>query len=84
SFDSIIPLAVSIIVFYGISVILQANFGLSVPQVINKLLTPALNASDSLPFILFAILMMKLFWLLGIHGASIMSGLVTPIMTANL
>ncbi|WP_238917415.1 PTS transporter subunit EIIC [Clostridium sp. YIM B02555] len=84
SFDSIIPLLVCIVIFYSISVFCQLTFNLSFPQVINKLLTPALNAADTLPFILICVLLMKLFWLLGVHGGSIMMSLLTPIMTANL
>jgi PTS system cellobiose-specific IIC component len=84
SFDSIIPLLVCIVIFYSISVFCQLTFNLSFPQVINKLLTPALSAADTLPFILICVLLMKLFWLLGVHGGSIMMSLLTPIMTANL
>ncbi|MFT8348988.1 PTS sugar transporter subunit IIC [Clostridium saccharoperbutylacetonicum] len=84
SFDSIVPLFVCIIIFYSISVFSQQTFNLSFPQIINKLLTPALNAADTLPFILLCVLLMKLFWLLGVHGGSIMMSLLTPIMTANL
>jgi PTS system cellobiose-specific IIC component len=84
SFDSLIPMGVVIVVFYAINVFCQLQFNMLIPQVINKLLTPALNAADTLPFILFVVLLMKLFWLLGIHGASIMTGFITPIATANL
>jgi PTS system cellobiose-specific IIC component len=73
AFDNMVPLFANILVFYGISIALQAHTGLLLPAWVMKVLAPAVAAVDSPGMVFFSAFMANLFWFSGIHGATIVS-----------
>src|SRR5699024_2763406 len=81
SFDSIIPMVVSLAIFYPISLMVQ-NFsdGKLIPAAIMTLLAPAMSGLDSLLGIIFITGIAQVFWFFGLHGASINQFVRLPFM----
>ena len=84
SFDSIIPLFVCVVVFYGLSLLSQNVFGDLIPAVIMNLLAPAVSGLDSLVGICFIVALAQVFWFFGLHGASITQPIRLPFMQMYL
>jgi PTS system cellobiose-specific IIC component len=84
SFTALIPLAVNIIIFYTINLILGKAFGTTIPETIIKVLTPVINGTDSVIFVMTMMLISHSLWLVGIHGGSITGTITTTVYTANL
>ena len=84
SFESIIPMTVSVLLFYGISLLVQSKSGMLIPQVIMKGLQPIVGAVDSLGGIIVISIITQLLWLVGLHGSSIVSGAVGVFEIGNL
>lgn len=80
SFSAIIPLLINIIVFYGISLLLQKTVGQLIPEFIINLLASPLAAVNSLPGALFIVFITTLLWSVGLHGTSIIFPITLPIM----
>lgn len=84
SFESIIPLTVSVILFYVISLIVQSMSGVLIPQLIMKALQPLVSAVDSPGGIIIISVLTQLLWLVGLHGSSIVTGAVGAFELGNL
>lgn len=84
SFDAIMPLFVCVVVFYGLSLIVQSVFGDLLPAVIMKLLAPAISGLDSLWGICLIVIISQVFWVFGLHGASITQPIRLPFMQMYL
>ncbi len=84
SFTALVPMIVNVILFYAVNLILLRTIGFNIPQTIMKALTPALNAADSLWFILIIIIITHLLWFAGVHGAAIMGTITAPFFTQNI
>jgi len=69
---------------YPISLLMQSEFQLLLPDAIMHLFQPLISAGDTLPAILLAVLIANLLWFAGIHGDNIVTGLLNPIFMANL
>ncbi|MGL5713544.1 MAG: PTS sugar transporter subunit IIC [Paraclostridium sp.] len=69
--NTLVPLFLNIVVLYGLNVIILANTGMSLPQSIMNILTPALNIADNLWGYLALITFGNLLWLFGVNGTSI-------------
>lgn len=82
-FEILIPIFANILIFMGINQGLIAITGAGLVSLVQTLLAPFLSASGSLASIVFINFLMTTFWFLGIHGASVVSAVVTPITTAN-
>ncbi|HOJ00079.1 MAG TPA: PTS transporter subunit EIIC [Anaerolineaceae bacterium] len=74
SFEAIIPLAVILVVFYGLSVLVQTTTGQMIPALIQSAVAPALKASDSALFWFVLGILMSVFFWMGMHGWAVMSG----------
>lgn len=80
SFEALIPGLVIIVVVWGIVLSCKSMFGISFPEVINKIIAaPLLSLGGTLPATLFAIVVIHLLWSFGIHGGSIVYGIMGPI-----
>lgn len=83
SFVSLIPAAVMIIMLWIIRVVL----GFDITSFLQKVFSPLVFALNSLPGILVYVLLVLLFWTVGIHGDNIMGAIGGPIflqfITAN-
>ncbi|WP_454878848.1 PTS sugar transporter subunit IIC [Serratia inhibens] len=84
SFDLLIPILAVVITLYPLSLLVQHQFGLLLPQAIMALFQPLISAADSLPAILLAVLIGHLLWFAGIHGAVIVSGMLQAFWLTNL
>ncbi len=71
SFTAVIPVVLNMIFFYTISVLSNLELNLTIPQVIDKVLTPGLNALGSIWGVVILTIFAQLLWLLGLHGDNI-------------
>ena len=83
-FEMLIPLAVSFLVFLLGNNLLISISGVGLVGVVQLIFKPLINVTDSVVSIVIVNLVTSGFWFFGIHGASIIGGLTTPITTANL
>lgn len=85
SFASIIPLIVNAVGIFLISLLIQKlSGGLLIPEMIKTLFKPLVVAVDS-PFgIILISVVTQVLWLVGLHGSSIVSGVVGAFELGNL
>lgn len=84
SFDLLIPIMVVVLTLYPLSLLIQMQFDMLIPQAIMEIFKPLVSAADSLPAILLAVLIGHLLWFAGIHGAAIISGILQMFWLTNL
>ncbi|MDW6002979.1 Lichenan permease IIC component [Vibrio mangrovi] len=84
SFNLLVPAVVIILTIYPLNLFIQAHFDMLLPGAIMAMFQPLVSASDSLPAILLATLIAQLLWFAGIHGASIVGGIMAPFYLYNL
>lgn len=84
SFDAILPLFLCVGLFYGLSLFIQNVTGSLMPEMIMKLLAPAMNGLDSLVGICFITFLAQFLWFFGLHGASITQFVRLPFMSAYI
>ena len=73
SFTILIPLIINFALAIVGSIICMNVAGVTFPQLIMKLLAPAITSMDSLPAVMLVIFLTQLLWFFGLHGASITS-----------
>lgn len=76
SFDAILPLFICVIIFYGLSLVVQNFSGQLLPNMIMTVLAPAISGLDSLVGICLITMIAQVFWFFGLHGASITQPIV--------
>lgn len=81
--NSLLPLALNIIVIYGVNLILVAATGKSMPDLIMSLLTPAISGVDNVWVFMGIYLFSNVLWLFGINGSSIVFPIVFALGIAN-
>lgn len=80
SFRSIIPIAVLMILFSCVKEVVTACGFASLQQVVQQFIVGPLNGvGTGLPAIIIVIVLMQLLWFFGIHGFSIMWGLISAL-----
>lgn len=84
SFDALIPVFIMITTLYPLSILVQNLTGMIIPEAIMSLFEPLIGAVDTLPAILFVVFLAHLLWFAGIHGASIVGGVLGPFYLINL
>lgn len=84
SFDAIMPLFVCVIIFYALSLGIQAASGELLPSLIMTILAPAISGLDSLIGICLITIIAQVFWFFGLHGASITQPIRLPFMQMYL
>ncbi|MBN3261836.1 PTS sugar transporter subunit IIC [Pectobacterium brasiliense] len=84
SFDLLIPILAIFLTLFPLSLFMQSQFGMLLPQAIMAVFAPIISASDSLPAILIAVLLCHLLWFAGIHGAVIVGGILQAFWLTNL
>ena len=82
AFAAIIPLALDILIFYGLSAVLTAVTGgaLSFPTLINAVLYAPLSVLVSTPGMFVIVFLACLLWCFGIHGTMV----VYPVIMASM
>ena len=83
SFNAIIPMCVIVTLFYGLSLICQNGTGMLLPELIMHVLSPAIQASESLWFCMLAAFLIALLQFFGVHGFNVLSGIILPLMITN-
>ncbi|MEG0365890.1 MAG: PTS transporter subunit EIIC [Coprobacillus sp.] len=83
-FKVLIPMIINVVGFLGLNMICQNITGGGLCDLLSNLLQPLLSATESLPSILFLLLLSQLFWFFGIHGDNMVGAVVTPIVTMNI
>lgn len=84
SFEILIPVLAIIVTLHPLNLLIEAQFGMIIPEAIMSLVKPLVAASDSLPAILISVLVCQILWFAGIHGALIVTGIMNPFWMANL
>jgi len=84
SFELLYPVIGILITIYPASLFLQSEYSLLIPAAVMSIFQPLIAVGDTLPAIMFAILLANLLWFAGIHGDNIVVGLLNPIFMANL
>lgn len=75
SFESLTP---TIIIILGISTITMW-LGIDVHSIVGNIISPLVNATNTLPSTLIIVFLIMFFWSFGIHGDSIVSSLARPL-----
>lgn len=83
-FKILIPMVINVIGFILLNAWCNQLTGGGLCDLLMKLLEPLLSATESLPSILFLLILSNLFWFFGIHGDNMIGGVVTPITTMNV
>lgn len=81
--NSILPVLANIIILYGLNIILVVNVGMSLPEAIMSILTPALSIVDNLWGFLALITFANILWIFGVNGTSIIFPIVFSLGIAN-
>ncbi|MEA9391216.1 PTS sugar transporter subunit IIC [Acerihabitans sp. TG2] len=84
SFDLLIPVLAIFFTLYPLSLLIQSQFHMLLPEAIMALFGPIISAADTLPAILIAVLICHLLWFAGIHGAVIVGGMLQAFWLTNL
>lgn len=83
TFNAIIPMCVIVTVFYLLSLLCQAASGQLLPELLMTVLSPVINASESLWFCMLAAFLIALLQFFGVHGFNVLSGIILPLMITN-
>lgn len=83
-FNVLLPLGFSTILFLLLNVLCTNLTGSGLTSLVFSVFQPLMRATGSLPSILLINVIMTTFWFFGIHGANMVSPVVTPITTAAL
>lgn len=81
--NSLLPLLVNILIFYGINLGFVSVFRDNFPAVIMNVLTPGLNIAGSLGGFLLIVTFGQILWLFGINGSSIIFPIVFTLGVAQ-
>jgi PTS system cellobiose-specific IIC component len=84
SFEVLLPVLAIFITLYPLSLFVQAQYDMLIPDAVMAMFKPLISASNTLPAIIGALLMCQLLWFAGIHGAAIVVGLLSPIFLTNI
>lgn len=83
-FKILIPMSINVVGFLLLNILCQSLTGDGLCNFLTNILQPLFSASESLPSILFLLLVCQLFWFFGIHGDNMINAVVTPIVTMNV
>jgi len=83
-FKVLIPMAVNVVGFLLLNVLCTNLTGGGICDLLMNLIQPLFSASESLPSILFLLLVSLTFWFFGIHGDNMVNAVVAPITTMGV
>ncbi|MEQ1964720.1 PTS sugar transporter subunit IIC [Xenorhabdus khoisanae] len=84
SFELLYPVIGILLTVYPISLLLQSEFNLLLPAAVMQVFQPLIAVGDTLPAVMFLVLVANLLWFAGIHGDNIVTGLLNPIFMTNI
>ena len=82
-FKDLIPFTVSVVLLYGLELIVKGGIGVTVAESIGTLLAPLFSAADGYVGITIIFGAFAFFWFIGIHGPSIVEPAIAAITYAN-
>lgn len=82
-FKDLIPFTVSVVLLYGLELIVKGSLGVTVAESIGTLLAPLFSAADGYLGITLIFGAYAFFWFIGIHGPSIVEPAIAAITYAN-
>ena len=82
-FRDLIPFTVSVVLLYGLELIVKGSLGVTVAESIGTLLAPLFSAADGYVGITIIFGAFAFFWFIGIHGPSIVEPAIAAITYAN-
>lgn len=83
-FASLVPMLVNVALFYGLNLFLYSTRGTGLTETIMNILTPAINAADSLWFMIIIVIICHLLWFVGVHGAILVGTITSPFFASNI
>ena len=83
-FQLIVPLLFIMLSLSLLRLWLKQQFGISLPDFMAALFRPLIVGADTLPALLITLLIAHLLWFMGIHGALIVTGLLSPFWMAGV
>lgn len=83
-FNVMLPMAFNVILFLVLNTVCNNVTGKGLTDLVFTIFQPLMRATGSLPSILLINILMTTFWFFGIHGANMVSVVVSPITTAAL
>ena len=82
-FKDLIPFTVSVVLLYGLELLVKGTLGVTVAESIGTLLAPLFSAADGYLGITLIFGAYAFFWFVGIHGPSIVEPAIAAITYAN-
>ena len=82
-FKDLIPFTVSVVLLYGLELLVKGTLGVTVAESIGTLLAPLFSAADGYVGITIIFGAFAFFWFIGIHGPSIVEPAIAAITYAN-
>ncbi|MBO0427364.1 MULTISPECIES: lactose-specific PTS transporter subunit EIIC [unclassified Enterococcus] len=83
-FKDLIPFTVSVVLLYGLELIVKGTLGVTVAESIGTVLAPLFSAADGYLGITLIFGAYAFFWFVGIHGPSIVEPAIAAITYANI
>ncbi len=83
-FKDLIPFTVSVVLLYGLELIVKGSLGVTVAESIGTLISPLFSAADGYLGITLIFGTYAFFWFVGIHGPSIVEPAIAAITYANI
>jgi PTS system cellobiose-specific IIC component len=84
SFKLLIPIFFIMLTLSLFNTLIERQFGVYFPQLIEAFFRPLILASDSLAAVLISVLICQLLWFMGIHGSLVVTGIMNPFWMSNL
>ncbi len=83
-FRLIVPLLFIMLSLSLLKYWIRQHWGIPLPELVAGMFRPLLTTADTLPALLIALLLAHLLWFMGIHGALIVTGIMSPFWIGNL
>ncbi|EOL27768.1 PTS system lactose-specific EIICB component [Enterococcus faecalis EnGen0365] len=83
-FKDLIPFTVSVVLLYGLELIVKGTLGVTVAESIGALVAPLFSSADGYLGITLIFGAYAFFWFVGIHGPSIVEPAIAAITYANI
>ena len=83
-FKDLIPFTVSVVLIYGLELLVKGTLGVTVAESIGTLIAPLFSAADGYLGITLIFGAYAFFWFVGIHGPSIVEPAIAAITYANI
>ena len=83
-FKDLIPFTISVVLLYGLELLVKGTLGVTVAESIGTLIAPLFSAADGYLGITLIFGAYAFFWFVGIHGPSIVEPAIAAITYANI